>query len=73
MIAINKPLRRNDRPDPPWPIDAHASLHTEVDSTSSIYLSLYLNLKIGNLNPFSMVHPTEACAEHSGRFFEAWL
>ncbi|TWT59224.1 hypothetical protein CA85_39200 [Allorhodopirellula solitaria] len=22
---------------------------------------------------FFLVHPTEACAEHSGRFFEAWL
>ncbi|TWT74033.1 hypothetical protein CA85_09170 [Allorhodopirellula solitaria] len=29
--------------------------------------------RVNNYASLTMVHPTEACAEHSGRFFVAWL
>ncbi len=34
MIAIGKPPRRRKRPDPPWPIDAHASIFLQIIQAS---------------------------------------
>ncbi len=100
MIAINKSPEPRKRPDPPWPIDAHASIFVEVlqasgqrflhpstvqlpspdpfssgvshpdpnspftspglgtEPTSELTYSLFLNLELGNLNPFPIAFET---------------
>ncbi len=59
MIAIGKPPRRRKRPDPPWPIDAHANVFAKIDQTFGPQFFHPSTLQIPRHDPFSSaVRPT---------------
>ncbi len=53
MIAINKSPPRRKRPDPPWPIDAHANIFAQVDQASGQHFRHPSAVQLPSPDPFS--------------------